>query len=88
MEGYILAAFRSRTQTMAFYERLKRAGCFALVVNTPREAHVGCGVSVRFLKSCLFFAKNEIFRAKFTAFAGFFEVRPGVNGVAVKSLEK
>ena len=45
MEGYVLAAFRSRTQTMAFYDRLKRVGCMAVVVNTPKEAHVGCGVS-------------------------------------------
>ena len=88
MEGYVLAAFRSRTQTMAFYDRLKRVGCNATVVNTPKEAHVGCGVSVRFSKTCQPLAERELYLGRFSAFAGFFEVRPYGGTIVVKTLKK
>ncbi|MBQ1269365.1 MAG: DUF3343 domain-containing protein [Clostridia bacterium] len=88
MEGYVLAAFRSRTQTMAFYDRLKRVGCMAVVVNTPKEAHVGCGVSVRFYKPCIPIAERELYRGKFSAFAGFFEVCSYGGTIVVKTLKK
>jgi hypothetical protein len=72
MEGYVLAAFRSRTQTMAFYDRLKRVGCMAVVVNTPKEAHVGCGVSAEFSQNNLNLAKTVVGSGRFSSFVGFF----------------
>lgn len=44
----ILAAFRSRNQALEFAELLRNYGVSNRVVNTPREAHVGCGLSVRY----------------------------------------
>ena len=46
---YVVVAFRSRAHTVAFYEFLKGHGVSAEIVNTPKEAGVGCGLSVRCL---------------------------------------
>ena len=43
---YVIFAFSSRAQAMKFYENARRlAPCS--IVNTPREASVGCGLGVR-----------------------------------------
>lgn len=43
---YVIFAFSSRAQAMRFYENVRRfVPCS--VVNTPREASVGCGLGVR-----------------------------------------
>ena len=48
MEKFMIAAFRSRLQVMAFERTLKAAGVKAGVVTTPRAVALGCGLSVRF----------------------------------------
>ena len=47
MEDIILA-FRSRSDTVRFAEFLKNNSVPAEIVNTPKEAGVGCGLSVKF----------------------------------------
>jgi hypothetical protein len=71
---YVLAVFRSRTQTMTFFNILKsyRINCF--VVNTPRQIMTACGISVKFDTKSLDFAKNILFRRKFDSFVGFYKV--------------
>lgn len=44
---YVIFAFRSRTQSMSFHERLTRRGVRSALINTPREVSVGCGLSVK-----------------------------------------
>jgi hypothetical protein len=44
---YVIAVFKSRTQVMKFYEKLQDYNIRAAVVNTPREASLGCGLSVK-----------------------------------------
>ncbi|MBQ2953971.1 MAG: DUF3343 domain-containing protein [Clostridia bacterium] len=48
MEKFVIAAFRSRLQVMAFERTLRAAGVKASVVTTPRAVALGCGLSVRF----------------------------------------
>lgn len=43
---YVIFAFSSRAQAMKFYENARRVAPCS-VINTPREASVGCGLSVK-----------------------------------------
>ena len=43
-----IAAFRSRTQVLRMEDALRRSGLSAGVISTPRQAAIGCGLSVRF----------------------------------------
>ncbi len=45
--GYYVVAFKSRSDTISFSEYLKSKGVFNVIVNTPKEAGVGCGLSVK-----------------------------------------
>ena len=47
-EVYGVAAFRSRSQVFAFEGLLRREGIASMIVSTPREVSMGCGLSVRF----------------------------------------
>lgn len=44
---YYIFAFRSRNQSMRFYETLKRDGVPSRIISTPRAVSVGCGLSVQ-----------------------------------------
>lgn len=44
----MLAVFRSRAQALDALTLLRGAGVPAQAVSTPKEAGVGCGISVRF----------------------------------------
>ncbi len=68
----VLAAFRSRTEALEFLEVLKRFGISAQIVSTPREARVGCGLSVRFSFTALSRVKGLLMRMGANSFAGFF----------------
>lgn len=68
----VLAVFRSRSQTMNFLSRLQGSGIAASVQNTPKEANVGCGLSVRFDFSALPRARFLLQNGGYSAFVGFF----------------
>ncbi len=63
-----LAVFRSRSQAMDCYSRIKAAGLGAQLINTPKEAGVGCGLSVKFANAAAGRVKNIIARANYSAF--------------------
>ena len=44
----ILAVFRSRAQCMDYAGRLYKYGVAAQTVSAPKEAHIGCGLCVKF----------------------------------------
>ncbi len=69
----ILAVFRSRAQAADAVARLKRTGVYASLVNTPKEAAVGCGLSVKFSAAASARARATIARGGYTAFYGYFE---------------
>lgn len=74
---YIIAVFRSRTQTVNFKEELKRRGIHAETVSTPREVAIGCGLSVKLNKEDFLLAKEVQQRMRFGAFVGFYEAENG-----------
>ncbi len=68
---YMLAVFRSRSQAIDCNRKLKCAGINSALVNTPKEAHIGCGLSVKVDAQQAERAKRLIIAARFTNFYGF-----------------
>ena len=71
---YLVISFRSRAETVKFSEYLRGVGIRNEIINTPKEAGVGCGLSVKTAKENLFAVKKVVFSASKTSFAGFFLV--------------
>lgn len=83
---YLLVAFRSRNHTVKFYEDLKRIGLLAEIINTPKEAGVGCGLSVKISPSNFSVIKNAVRVTGYKSFAGFFSVKHNGNKTVVRSI--
>ena len=83
---YVVVAFRSRAHTVAFYEFLKGHGVSAEIVNTPKEAGVGCGLSVKVSAHILGAVKKAVSMTAFNSFAGFFLVKNLAGQRIVKSI--
>lgn len=71
----ILAVFRSRSQAADCNARLRNYGVYATLINTPKEANVGCGLSLKFSESVFARAKTVIRSGNYSAFYGFFTVK-------------
>jgi len=71
---YLIAVFKSRTQVMKFYEKLQSCRIPADVVNTPREASLGCGLSVKFSEENFGYVKNILRTDYYHSFGGFFKI--------------
>lgn len=71
----ILAVFRSRSQAMDCNTRLRTNGIPSGLVNTPKEANIGCGLSVRIPANAVPRAKALILSARYSAFYGFYTMR-------------
>ena len=69
---FYIAVFRARTQTMTFANLLRSYGVPALIINTPRNLNVSCGISAQFPASYKHIADSVISRRTFDTFAGFF----------------
>ena len=77
---YALAVFRARNETITFANLLKSYGVSVMVVSTPRQINVSCGISVRFSTGKIADAKNLLSRRRFDSFGGFYHVKQvGVN---------
>ena len=70
----ILAVFRSRAQALSCLSRIRAAGVCAAAVSTPREANVGCGISLRFGEGDLPRVRRALSGMSCSAFVGFFRV--------------
>ena len=68
----ILAVFRSRSQAVDCNARLGRYGIKSTLINTPKEANVGCGLSVKFTENYLSRAKTVIKGGNYSAFYGYY----------------
>ena len=71
---YAIVAFRSRNQTASMYEVFVANGIACKIINTPKEANVGCGVSLRFDLSQLDRAKQLVARYQGQNYIGFFKL--------------
>jgi len=70
----VLAVFRSRAQAMDCNSRLRKYGVPCNLINTPAEANIGCGLSVKFSLTVAPKAKQIISAARYSAFYGFFNM--------------
>ena len=71
---YLVVAYRSRAHTVKFADALNRFGVRCEIVNTPKEAGVGCGLSVKTKKENYLAVKNAVFSLALNSFAGIFLV--------------
>lgn len=69
----ILAVFRSRSQAIDCNARLRAAGIPTNLVNTPKEANVGCGLSVKIPHTMLDRARLVVRSGGYSAFYGFYK---------------
>lgn len=81
---YIIVAFRSRTHTVKFAEYLKSAGINNEIVNTPKEAGVGCGLSVKVSLQQLTLVKRALRFTNLNSYAGGFLVKVNKGGRTVR----
>ncbi len=83
---YIIVAFRSRTETIAFSGLLKNNGIKNEIVNTPKEAGVGCGLSVKIYENYLNAVRRAVRMLKKTSFSGIFSVKVVAGKRIVRSI--
>lgn len=70
-----IAVFRSRAQAIDCNARLRSNGVPSSIINTPREANIGCGLSVKIPANMVERAKRIIASGRYSAFYGFFRVK-------------
>ncbi len=83
---YVVVAFRSRAQTIRFYSFLNSNNIPCEIINTPKEAGVGCGLSVKIDKSMFGIVKQALWKINLNSFAGFFLVLNVKNKRIVRSI--
>ncbi len=69
----ILAVFRSRSQATDCNLLLRKNGIPSNLISTPKEANVGCGLSVKFPQHML--ARAQRIAVKYSAFYGFYQYK-------------
>ena len=72
---YLAIAFRSRAETVKFSELLSANRISNEIINTPKDAGVGCGLSCKVSVNYFSVIKNAIRKMHFTSFAGVFLVK-------------
>lgn len=70
----ILTAFRSRSHSLDYAERLQRYGVQATTMPTPKEAKIGCGLCVRFDARDFVRANAVLKTARYSSFRGFYKM--------------
>lgn len=70
-----LAVFRSRSQAIDCNARLRAAGVPAALINTPREANIGCGLSIKVPQNMLARVQTIVRKANYSAFYGFYRMQ-------------
>ncbi len=83
---YIAVAFRSREQTLKFASYLNKNGLTVSIVNTPKEAGVGCGLSVKIPSTALPIVKRVLSSVNVPTFAGCFSVTERGNRRIVRNV--
>ncbi len=72
---YIVTAFRSRADTVKFSEILKNNRIYNEIINTPKEAGVGCGLSVKTSLGMQNLIRLALRKGHFSSFAGIFHLK-------------
>lgn len=72
--SFCLVAFRSRNETLYLANILNNGGYRVSIINTPKDAGLSCGISVKFEERFLSIIKSIIMTKPFRSFAGIFRV--------------
>ena len=78
---YIIAVYRSRSVSIRAYNFLLSNGVTCALVSTPRNANVGCGLSVKFGRNVFPIVRDTLSQGE--TFVGFFLVRQTQQGTLV-----
>ena len=71
---YGIAAFRSRSQVLRLEAAARRAGIASSVVNTPRAAAIGCGLSLKVAEEDLSRLQQLIRQERYETLIGLYRV--------------
>lgn len=77
---YLIAVFKSRAQVMKFGEKLKNYRIAFSVINTPREASLGCGLSIKFYVNDYEKVRRLLSFDTYPTFSGIFLVKESIGG--------
>ncbi len=83
---YIIISFRSRVDTFTLSDNLKKWGIPSKVVLTPKEANIGCGLSVMIGKENVKLCKKIVYGKVLKSFVGFFLIKETANGKIIKMI--
>ena len=83
---YIVIAFRSRAHTIKFHSFLDDNRIKSEIINTPKDAGVGCGLSVRLPVNLLETAKKAVRLTSLPSYAGIFKVKMVGGKMLVRSI--
>lgn len=70
----ILAVFRSRSQAIDCMTKMRALSVPAQLINTPKEANVGCGLSLKFPQNAAGRVKSLISRTGYSSFYGYMRI--------------
>lgn len=70
----MLAVFRSRSQAIDCMNKMRALNIPAQLINTPKEANVGCGLSIKFASAAATRAKNLIAKMNYSSFYGYMRI--------------
>ena len=70
----MLAIFRSRSQAIDCMTKMRALNIPAQLINTPKEANVGCGLSLKFPNSAATRVKSIISRMNYSSFYGYMRI--------------
>ncbi|MDE7330239.1 MAG: DUF3343 domain-containing protein [Clostridia bacterium] len=71
----LLAVFRSRSQAADCNAKLRINGVPSNLINTPKEAGIGCGLSVKIPQNMAARAKALVLQQRYSAFYGFYAMK-------------
>lgn len=71
---FYIFVFRSKTDVFSFIDKLKFNSVFSQTVGTPKEANVGCGLSVKVEKASFLKAKSLLSVYNFPSFFGVYKI--------------
>ncbi len=83
---YVVVAFRSRGHTVRFHGLLTDYGITSEIINTPKEAGVGCGLSVKVSRQDFNIVRRAVLISSLSSFAGFFLVKNTAGFKTVRSI--
>ena len=84
MDRYYVFAFSERTESMKFFDKLRRNGVYSALNNTQRIITLGCGLSVRLTAGNYPYAVKLFSSSDYRTFLGAYEIVRSYEGSSVR----